>query len=129
DVSNAFGLDPEGRIAGLLERRDTWSGRTVLWPLAGTELKIPVDLAALPIYGRGRVFEGFHGFGLARMGDAVNDPEKIGLALLPGAPLPEGSTILDEPHIELPDDIEPETEAQGTPDNNQAANNLGEHES
>ncbi|MBN7763986.1 PAS domain S-box protein [Nitratireductor aquibiodomus] len=88
DVSNAFGLDPEGRIATLLERRDTWSGRTVMWPLEGTDLKIPVDLAALPIYGRGRVFEGFHGFGLARMGDAVTDPEGIGLVLIPGAPLP-----------------------------------------
>ncbi len=88
DVSNAFGLDPDGRIATLLERRDTWSGRTVMWPLEGTDLKIPVDLAALPIYGRGRVFEGFHGFGLARMGDAVTDPEGIGLVLIPGAPLP-----------------------------------------
>lgn len=88
DVSNAFGLDPEGRIATLLERRDTWSGRTVMWPLEGTDLKVPVDLAALPIYGRGRVFEGFHGFGLARMGDAVTDPEGIGLVLIPGAPLP-----------------------------------------
>lgn len=88
DVSNAFGLDPEGRISALLERRDTWSGRTVMWPLEGTDLKIPVDLAALPIYGRGRIFEGFHGFGLARMNDAVTDPEGIGLVLTPGAPLP-----------------------------------------
>ncbi len=88
DVSNAFGLDPEGRISALLERRDTWSGRTVMWPLEGTDLKIPVDLAALPIYGRGRIFEGFHGFGLARMSDAVTDPEGIGLVLTPGAPLP-----------------------------------------
>ncbi|EKF20596.1 PAS domain-containing sensor histidine kinase [Nitratireductor pacificus] len=88
EVSNAFGLDPDGRISALLERRDTWSGRTVLWPLAGTNQKVPVDLAALPIYGRGRVFEGFHGFGLARMGDAVTDPEGIGLVLTPGAAMP-----------------------------------------
>ncbi|WP_367715918.1 PAS domain S-box protein [Nitratireductor sp. GISD-1A_MAKvit] len=88
DVSNAFGLDPDGRISALLERRDTWSGRTVLWPLQGTDLKVPVDLAALPIYGRERVFEGFHGFGLARLSDAVSDPEGIGLVLTPGAPFP-----------------------------------------
>lgn len=88
EVSNAFGLDPEGRISALLERRDTWSGRTVMWPVEGTDLKVPVDLAALPIYGRGRIFEGFHGFGLARMNDAVTDPEGIGLVLAPGAPLP-----------------------------------------
>ena len=85
DVASVFGLDPYGEIAGLLERRDTWSGRSVLWPVAGTDLKVPVDLAALPVYGRERNFEGFRGFGVARMGDAVVDPEAIGLALRPPA--------------------------------------------
>lgn len=85
DVAVAFGLDPSGEISGLLERRDTWSGRSVLWPLAGTGLKVPVDLAALPVYGRSRTFEGFRGFGVARPGDAVEDPERIGLALVPNA--------------------------------------------
>src|SRR5690606_21706551 len=76
-----FGLDPSGEITGLLERRDTWSGRSVLWPVAGTDLAIPVDLAALPVYDRNRVFEGFRGFGVARRKDAVTDPQAIGLAL------------------------------------------------
>lgn len=88
DVANAFGMDPEGEIAGLLERRDTWSGRCVLWPIAGTALKAPVDLAALPIYSRDRVFEGFRGFGVARMNDALDDPEAIGLALVSAPPAP-----------------------------------------
>jgi len=82
-VSNAFGLDPEGSISRLLDRRDTWSGRTVMWPLEGTNLKVPVDLAALPVYGRGRVFEGFRGFGIARLGEVVVDPEAIGMVLAP----------------------------------------------
>ena len=87
DVATTFGLDASGEIAGLLERRDTWSGRSVLWPVAGTDLKIPVDLAALPVYGRSRAFEGFRGFGVARASDAVVDPEAIGMALVPnGAP-------------------------------------------
>ncbi|MCT7374015.1 PAS domain S-box protein [Chelativorans salis] len=86
EVSNAFGLDPTGSIARLLERRDTWSGRTVMWPLSGTELKVPVDLAALPVYGRGHTFEGFRGFGIARLSEAEVDPEKIGLALTSSAP-------------------------------------------
>ncbi|MER8791529.1 PAS domain S-box protein [Mesorhizobium sp. M0092] len=81
DVSAAYGLDASGEIAGLLERRDTWSGRSVLWPVAGTDLKIPVDLAALPVYSRSRVFEGFRGFGVARGGDAVVDPDAAGMAL------------------------------------------------
>jgi PAS domain S-box-containing protein len=85
DVATTFGLDASGEIAGLLERRDTWSGRSVLWPVAGTALKIPVDLAALPVYGRSRAFEGFRGFGVARVADAVADPEALGMALVPNA--------------------------------------------
>ena len=54
----------------------------MLWPVAGTDLKIPVDLAALPVYDRARTFEGFRGFGVARTGDAVVDPEGVGLALV-----------------------------------------------
>jgi len=82
DVAAAFALDPSGEIAGLLDRRDTWSGRSVLWPVAGTALKIPVDLAALPVYGRDRDFQGFRGFGVARGAEAVADPEGIGLVLV-----------------------------------------------
>src|SRR5690606_23173128 len=81
DVSEALALDPGGEIAGLLARRDTWSGRTVFWPVAGTELRIPVDLAALPVYDRNRNFEDFRGFGVARTGDATRDPARIGLTL------------------------------------------------
>ncbi|MBZ9674461.1 PAS domain S-box protein [Mesorhizobium sp. ES1-1] len=88
DVAATFGLDPSGEISALLDRRDTWSGRTVLWPVVGTDLKIPVDLAALPVYGRSRAFEGFRGFGVARAGDAVVDPEAIGMALVPNSEVP-----------------------------------------
>src|SRR5690606_24540903 len=86
DVSNTFGLDLDGAIHRLMERRDTWSGRTVMWPIAGTRLKVPVDLAALPVYGRGKVFEGFRGFGIARMSETAVDPEGIGTVLLAGRP-------------------------------------------
>ncbi len=81
DVATIFALDPSDEISGLLERRDTWSGRSVLWPVSGTDLRIPVDLAALPVYGRDRNFEGFRGFGVARGGDAVPDPEALGFVL------------------------------------------------
>ena len=50
----------------------------MLWPVAGTDLRIPVDLAALPVYDRDRNFSGFRGFGVARAGDAVVDPEAPG---------------------------------------------------
>ncbi|MDH6230306.1 PAS domain S-box-containing protein [Mesorhizobium soli] len=105
DVAMAFGLDPSGEISDLLERRDTWSGRSVLWPLAGTELKVPVDLAALPVYGRDRNFEGFRGFGVARRAEAVPDPEKLGLVLVPGSAMPKverHSTLPVEAHSDEP---------------------------
>jgi PAS domain S-box-containing protein len=97
DVAMTFGLDPSGEIADLLDRRDTWSGRSVLWPVAGTDLKIPVDLAALPVYGRDRNFEGFRGFGVARRADAVTDPEGLGMVLVPSTGEPRESTVAEEP--------------------------------
>jgi len=84
DVARVFGLDEDGAIAKLLEGRDTWSGRTVLWPIQGTSLRAPVDLAALPVYSRERSFLGFRGFGVVRTGEAEADPEAIGLALVAG---------------------------------------------
>ncbi|WP_027168350.1 PAS domain S-box protein [Mesorhizobium sp. WSM3224] len=102
DVATTFGLDASGEIAGLLERRDTWSGRSVLWPVAGTGLKIPVDLAALPVYGRSRAFEGFRGFGVARSADAVIDPEALGMALVPNAALTTAAPGGAEPSVEQP---------------------------
>ncbi len=92
EVADAFGLDPSAEIAGLLERRDTWSGRTVQWPVAGTDLRVPVDLAALPIYGRSRVFEGFRGFGVVRAADAVHDPDGAVIAAAGSAPADAAGT-------------------------------------
>lgn len=81
EVAEALSLDPYAEIAGLLERRDTWSGRSVFWPIAGTDLRVPVDLAALPVYARDRSFEGFRGFGVARLSDSVVDPDGLGQRL------------------------------------------------
>lgn len=81
DVAQVFNIDPDHTIADLLSKRDTWSGKTVLWPVQGTDLRVPVDLAALPTYSRERAFDGFRGFGIVRPADAQADPEKIGIAL------------------------------------------------
>lgn len=82
DVAALFNLDPEGRIAELLNRRDTWSGKTIWWPLEGTSLSVPIDLAALPTYSRSREFDGFRGFGIIRLADAKEDPLALGLTLV-----------------------------------------------
>ena len=81
EVAASHGLDDNEEIAELLERRDTWSGRTVLWPVEGTDLRVPIELAALPIYSRDRAFLGFRGFGVARMGDVTVDPKAAGKTL------------------------------------------------
>ncbi|PYE36301.1 PAS/PAC sensor signal transduction histidine kinase [Rhizobium sp. PP-F2F-G38] len=81
DLAARFALDPDGTIVELLNRRDTWSGKTVLWPVEGEALCVPVDLAALPTYSRNREFDGFRGFGIVRVSDAVADPSARGLNL------------------------------------------------
>ncbi len=114
EVADLLDLDSGEEIATLLERRDTWSGRTVLWPVSGTGKRVPVDLAALPAYSRDRVFEGFRGFGIARFGDLVDEPRTrhdAPIADDEAEPLQaEGSTDglpADEPG----DDAAPETDA------------------
>ncbi|MGV7211709.1 PAS domain-containing protein [Bradyrhizobium sp. UFLA05-112] len=71
EISEEFALDPEGRIARALARRDTWAGITVNWPVDGGE-RLPVELAGLPIYDRMRNFAGFKGFGVCRDLDGLN---------------------------------------------------------
>lgn len=83
DLAALFNFDPEGKIIELLNKRDTWSGKTIWWPVEGTSLVVPVDLAALPTYTRTREFDGFRGFGIVRIGDAAEDPTATGLALVP----------------------------------------------
>ena len=105
DVASVFGFDESGEIARLLESRDTWSGKSVLWPIQGADLVAPVDLAALPAFGSARNFEGFRGFGIIRTADAVVDPEETGLALVAGVPsrgpaLSEEAAQLDDDRVE-----------------------------
>ncbi|NTF06513.1 PAS domain S-box protein [Agrobacterium rubi] len=85
DLAALFNLDPDGKIAELLNRRDTWSGKTIYWPVEGTSLTVPIDLAALPTYTRSREFDGFRGFGIVRLADAVEDPNAVGLSLVDDA--------------------------------------------
>jgi PAS domain S-box-containing protein len=118
DVASRFDLDPGGKIGDLLRRRDTWSGKTIFWPVEGTNLVVPVDLAALPTYSRNREFDGFRGFGIVRITDAAADPNARGLSLVHAAhaALPEEEPVahdIEEPVAEMePEVSEPETEAE-----------------
>jgi PAS domain S-box-containing protein len=96
-----LGMDEPVEIARLIERRDTWSGRSMLWPIAGTAMRVPVDLAALPIYSRDRTFQGFRGFGVVRLDRQVEAAHGIGVA-----PAPEAEPAA-ETEAPAPDTIEP----------------------
>lgn len=99
DIADKYGFDGDGAIAGLLARRDTWSGRSVWWPVQGTDQKVPVDLAALPAYSRDRVFEGFRGFGVVRLTETVIDPLATGLM----APEPDEPPSTDKTSADAPE--------------------------
>lgn len=103
DVAALFNLDPDNRIAELLSRRDTWSGKTIWWPVEGTALRVPIDLAALPTYTRNRDFDGFRGFGIVRIADVQDDPQAVGLTLSPRSEVEADEQLAD------PD----ETDAEG----------------
>jgi len=81
DLSDRHHIENGDEITALLKKGDTWSGKTVQWPVEGTDLRVPVDLAGLPSYGRNRQFDGFNGFGIIRTADAVVDPDAPGLSL------------------------------------------------
>ncbi|MCZ4429595.1 ATP-binding protein [Agrobacterium sp. SOY23] len=99
DVAALFNLDPDGKIRELLGRRDTWSGKTIYWPVEGTSLMVPIDLAALPTYTRLREFDGFRGFGIVRLADATEDPHATGLTFLDGEEA-DPAEVLPQPAIE-----------------------------
>ncbi|MBO9122749.1 PAS domain-containing sensor histidine kinase [Rhizobium sp. 16-488-2b] len=112
DVSALFNLDPEGKISEALARRDTWSGKTIHWPIEGTSLAVPVDLAALPTYTRSREFDGFRGFGVVRLSDAAEDPLALGLTFGPDG-IAYGDAALDQQDDEtVADELAEETLAE-----------------
>ena len=69
EMAARLGLDPTGAVAGLIARRDTWSGVTLDWPAEDGAHFVAVDLAALPAFSRDRLFEGYRGFGVIRRSD------------------------------------------------------------
>ena len=65
-IAADLGLDPGGEVARAIASRDTWSGITVAWPAEGSDERLTVELAGLPVYDRERNFRGYRGFGVCR---------------------------------------------------------------
>lgn len=88
-AASKVGIKNADEVAGAISRRDTWSGVSVLWPVAGSEQARPVDLAALPVFDRERRFQGYRGFGVFR--------EPVALNIAPSADTSEVPVFLERP--------------------------------
>ncbi|WP_349370289.1 ATP-binding protein [Salinarimonas sp.] len=66
DVLADVAHDPRGLVVEHVARGETFSGRTVLWRIDGTEQGVEVDLAGLPLLDRDRRVRETRGFGLIR---------------------------------------------------------------
>ncbi len=105
EVAGRLEFDPAGRIAEALGHRDTFTGLTVDWPVEGESLRVPADLAGMPVFGRERAFRGYRGFGVLKSGAAFEAPvpadpiaasEPDGVAAPPEAEIAAASGIADE---------------------------------
>ena len=74
EVAGRLEFDPAGRVADALGHRDTFTGLTVDWPVEGEHLRVPADLAGMPVFGRERAFRGYRGFGVLKTGAAFEAP-------------------------------------------------------
>jgi len=120
EVREVFGIDGRGLIAHSLNRRDTWSGKTVYWPVSGHALRVPVDMAALPAFDRDRKFEGYRGFGVCRTADVKEDPD--GPFILGPSYLPAAESEAD---TESGDSHEAELDTAARPPGNEDEPNTG----
>lgn len=105
-LAGRLALDPLGRIGSALSRRDTFTGLTVAWPVEANALRVPVDLAGMPVFGRDRSFGGYRGFGIARTSAAYED--ETALPAASSAPLSDRSATEEVgPAVEGPFEVEP----------------------
>ncbi|MBA1158533.1 PAS domain-containing sensor histidine kinase [Microvirga mediterraneensis] len=110
EVSRSVVEDPDGSVAALFGRRETWSGRTILWSIDNSSLQVPVDWAGMPVFGPGRELIGFRGFGLLRMDDVQERTIPDAAADLIAQSLVNGETLPFRPPEEMPGE-EPTAEA------------------
>ena len=66
ELETELHLDPEGKVAGAIATRDTWSGLMVSWPVDDSPVRLAVELSGRPVFDRDRTFRGYRGFGVCR---------------------------------------------------------------
>ncbi len=80
EVAATFGLEEWDGVAAGFRSEDTWTAPPVLWPVENADLGVPVEMAGLRVLEAGR-FEGFRGYGIARIERAVERPHTAAEAL------------------------------------------------
>ncbi len=96
DVLTALPQASTQPILGYFERRETWSGETLFWPVDGAAEEVGIDFAGQAIYDGARKFIGYRGFGLIR-GSSLRPrelPEAFDNAPIPAPEAPEPVTGL-----------------------------------
>ena len=82
-----------GEVAKAFDARDTWAGLTVLWPVEGRDLRVPVELTGLPVFGRYHGFQGFRGFGVCDTKAYQSAPEHPSPAVIATPQMPEETVL------------------------------------
>jgi signal transduction histidine kinase/PAS domain-containing protein len=66
EIAAELKLDPDNEISRAVATRETWSSIPISWPVDETGERLPVELSALPVFDRDRIFRGYRGFGVCR---------------------------------------------------------------
>lgn len=132
EINAALNLDPDDRVLRAVATQRTFSGITVRWPVDDSDMRLPVELSALPLHDRTRRFVGYRGFAVCRDLDALGRlaARRRNEALQRRSPPPSDpptdlSMPLDPPHNVLPfPNSNGDATASLTPVENNAFNEL-----
>lgn len=123
DIAAKLGLDPDQQISGAIESRETWSGITVHWPVAGASERLRVEMSGLPTFDRERAFRGYRGFGVCRNAEQFTGRAETEAPL---APAPALSPIEQTAFQELARELSSRLKGQDTATTAEATSAAGE---
>ncbi len=72
EAAARLGIDSDGALKAALDGKESWSGVTIQWPIADSDIRIATELTAFPLVERG-LFAGFRGFGILRPDEVTRD--------------------------------------------------------
>ena len=114
EITEVFGLDPEGLVVKAIATRQSWSGITLNWPVDDGS-RLPVELSGLPIHDSNGSFVGYRGFGVCRdLGgltrlealrsqEFFNDPPSADMMSPEISPVLAGTCLPAAPALHVPD--------------------------